>query len=133
LKKLTEKDIYELPLISIVDDDKSLCESLLRLMKVEGFRAKAFTSAEDFLKSDHLDETACLILDVRLPVMTGLELQSRLLAMNKRIPIIFLTAQSDERAQGVALKAGALAFLSKPFVVDALMRVINSILRRKNA
>jgi FixJ family two-component response regulator len=114
-----------------VDDDESIRASLLRLMRVEGFRAKAFASAEDFLNSDHLDDTACLILDLNLPKMSGLELQGHLLNLNKQIPLIFLSAESDDRQQARALEAGALGYLSKPFNIDALLRVINSVLGRK--
>jgi FixJ family two-component response regulator len=128
-----KQDVSALWLISIVDDDESIRKSLLCLMTIESLSAKAFASAEDFLDSDDLNDTACLILDVNLPAMSGLELQRHLIAIEKRIPIVFLSATSDERTQARALQAGAVAFLSKPFNVAALLRIINVILRQTHS
>ena len=116
----------EISLISIVDDDKSVGEALQSLMKSVGFRTAVFASAEGFLNSGDLNETACLILDVRMPGMSGLELQAELAASNRRIPIIFVSAHTPEGARARALAAGAVAFLLKPFSEDALLGAVNS-------
>ena len=99
------------PLISIVDDDDSLRNSLDDLIRSVGFRAQGFASAEAFLSSNQAHDTACLILDVRMPGMSGLELQRQMLASNWRIPIIFITSHADDDARARALEAGAVAFL----------------------
>ena len=116
----------EIPIISIVDDDESVREAVKNLIRSTGFRAEVFTSAEEFLNSSHLHETACLILDVRMPGMNGLELQRRLAASNFAIPIILISAHSDGEAQARALQAGAVDFLYKPFTEDALLNAIKS-------
>jgi FixJ family two-component response regulator len=118
-----EIGVAEIALISIVDDDESVREAIKGLMRSMGYRAEVFASAEDFLSSSHLNETACLILDVRMAGMSGLELQSQLTASNCRVPTIFISAHSDRRAR--ALEAGAVAFLMKPFSDDALLNAIN--------
>ena|SRR2546425_943363 len=112
-------------LIAIVDDDKLVRRSLERLMKSVGLRVEAFASAEDFLHSGHEHDTTCLILDVRLPGMDGLELQRQLAATQSRVPIIFVTAYGDETVQAQARQAGAVAFLSKPFSDAALLKSIH--------
>ena len=116
-------------IISIVDDDESNREALRSLLRSVGFTAEAFASAEDFLQSNHLDHTACLILDVQMPGMTGLELQQRLAAAKSRIPIIFITAQEDEAARARAIQAGAVGFLQKPFRDEALLHSVQVALR----
>lgn len=116
----------EIPVISIVDDDESVREAIESLMKSVGYIAKAFPSAGDFLRSEHLDDTGCLILDVQMPGMTGLELQGHLVASKSRIPIIFISAHSDAEVRVRALEAGAVGFLQKPFSEDALLNAINS-------
>jgi FixJ family two-component response regulator len=95
-------------------------------MKSVGYNAKVFPSAGDFLKSGHLDDTGCLILDVQMPGMTGLELQDHLIATKSRIPIIFISAHCDAESRARALEAGAVGFLQKPFSEDALLNAINS-------
>ena len=115
----------EVSLISIVDDDESVGEALQSLMKSMGFQTAVFASAEDFLNSADLNDTACLILDVRMPGMSGLELQAELAASNRRIPIIFVSAHSLEEARARALSAGAVAFLRKPFSEDALLGAVD--------
>jgi FixJ family two-component response regulator len=117
-------------LISIVDDDDSVRESLSSLVRSAGFGAMVFASAEEFLNSAHLRDTACLILDLRMPGMSGLELQSRLSAAEYRIPIIFITAQRDEGDRTQALKAGAVDFLHKPFSENALLKAVDVALQR---
>jgi FixJ family two-component response regulator len=116
------------PLIAVVDDDASMREALQRLLRLEGFRTAAFASAEDFLHAGQLQETACLIVDVRLPRMSGLELQRQLATTNASIPLIFITAHGDEAARAQALRAGAVDFLYKPFRHEALLRAIGSAL-----
>jgi FixJ family two-component response regulator len=116
-------------IISIVDDDNSVRESLHSLLRSVGFSVHVFISAEDFLKSDHLDKTDCLILDVRMPGMTGIELQRQLKAQGCQIPIIFISAHADEETRTQALSAVAVAFLAKPLneemVLTALKAALN--------
>ncbi len=111
-------------LIAVVDDDKSLVEATVSLMASVGFNAEGFLSDEDFLTSPHLRSTACLILDVRMPGIGGLELQRLLAVRNHRIPIIFITANGGEDVSARALEAGALAFLHKPFSQESLLRAV---------
>jgi len=112
--------------ISIVDDDASIREALKSLMRAVRFDVEVFASAEEFLASERLNDTACLILDVTLPGMSGFELQNRLNAESRAIPIIFITAHSDEVSRERALKGGATDFLSKPVRRDALFKAIES-------
>jgi FixJ family two-component response regulator len=116
--------VIETALISIVDDDESIREAIQSLLRSVGFRAKTFASAEQFLQSDQIETTACLILDVRMPGMSGLELQRRLMATQCRIPIVFVTAHGDEEARSRALQEGAVEFLLKPFSEEALLNAI---------
>jgi FixJ family two-component response regulator len=118
------------PLISIVDDDDSLRNSLDNLLRSVGFRAQGFPSAEALLSSNQLHDTACLILDVRLPGMNGLELQRRIVAANWRIPIIFVTSHADSDAQARALEGGAVDYLYKPFRDEQLLDAIEAALKR---
>lgn len=119
-------------LISVVDDDESVRESLEGLMRSVGFAVKTFSSAEEFLKSDQLRETACLILDLRMPGMAGLELQRRLIADRHQIPVIFITAHgSDREARAEALRNGALAFLDKPLSEDVLLNAVRHAFQTK--
>jgi FixJ family two-component response regulator len=116
-------------LISIVDDDDSLRNSLANLIRSAGLRTQGFASAEAFLDSEHARETACLILDVRMPGMNGLDLQRRLAAMDWRIPIIFITSHADDHdARGRALNAGAVDFLYKPCREEELIRALEAAL-----
>ena len=117
------------PLISIVDDDDSLRNSLDNLIRSVGYRAQGFPSAEALLSSNQLHDTACLILDVRLPGMNGLELQRRIVAAKWRIPIIFVTSHADGDAQARALKAGAVDYLYKPFREEQLLSAIDVALK----
>jgi FixJ family two-component response regulator len=118
--------VAEIPVISIVDDDESVREAIESLMKSVGYIAKVFPSAADFLRSGHLNDTGCLILDVQMPGMSGLELQNRLVASKSHVPIIFISAHTDTEARARALEAGAVGFLQKPFSEDALLNAINS-------
>jgi FixJ family two-component response regulator len=116
------------PLISIVDDDDSLRNSLDNLIRSVGFRARGFSSAEAFLSSSQARDTSCLILDVRMPGMNGLDLQRQMLATNWSIPIIFITSHADDEARRRALDAGAVDFLYKPFREKDLLRAIDAAL-----
>jgi FixJ family two-component response regulator len=120
-------------LISIIDDDESVRRTTALLIESLGFRAAAFESAEKFLSSDHLNDAACLIVDVRMPGMNGLQLQSQLAATGSRIPIIFITAYDDKASRQRAMQAGAAAFLGKPFTDEELLQWIRSALRQEES
>ena len=115
-------------LISIVDDDESIRRTTTFLIQSFGFRAAAFESAEDFLKSGRLNETSCLIVDVQMPGMNGLQLQRELAAAGCSIPIIFITAYDDKESCRRAMQAGAVAFLGKPFSDEQLLHTLRSAL-----
>lgn len=119
----------ERPLVSVVDDDESVRESLPDLLREFGFAATAFSSANEFLSSGTVDQTKCLILDVAMPDMTGLELQLELKRRGQSMPIVFITGQRDEELRNQALKEGAINFLHKPFSDTALLEALNMILR----
>ena len=119
-----------IPLIAIVDDDDSLRKSLDNLLRSVGFRTQGFSSAEAFLSSSHIHDTTCLILDVRMPGMSGLDLQRQLGAAHWHIPIIFITAHADDDARTQALAAGAVDFLYKPFREEELLNAIDTALKR---
>jgi FixJ family two-component response regulator len=112
-------------LISVVDDDQSIRESLPDLLREFGFAAKAFSAGEEFLASDELAQTSCLILDVAMPGMTGPDLQHELAIRQQRIPIIFITAQRDETIRPRLLELGAVECLLKPFSEPDLLEAIN--------
>jgi len=120
-------------LISIVDDDESVRESLEGLLKSVGFRVEAFALATNFLNSTALHVTDCLILDVRMPGMSGPELQTKLIAIQRLIPIIFITAHGDETVRARVLGNGAVDCLLKPFNDDALLNAVNAALREPRA
>lgn len=115
-------------LVAIIDDNQSVRISLEELMRAVGLPALAFRHAEEFLASDFKNDIACLILDMRLPGMSGLELQSKLNAENYRIPIIFITAHGDEKVRMRALRAGAVEFLTKPYDDEALLQSVRAAL-----
>ena len=119
----------ENPLIAVVDDDASMREALQRLLRLEGFRTATFAAAEDFLQAGQLQDTACLIVDVRMPRMSGLELQQHLAMTHCPIPLIFITAHGDEATRERALRAGAVDFLYKPFREAVLLSAIQSALQ----
>jgi FixJ family two-component response regulator len=116
------------PLIGIVDDDESVRDSISSLIRSAGYRSMVFASAEAFLNSDRIHETACLVLDIRMPGLSGLDLQRRLSDVRCPIPIIFVTAHADDEVRARALKQGAVAVLPKPFGVEALLGAIRSAL-----
>jgi FixJ family two-component response regulator len=115
-------------LVAIVDDDDSIRGALQGLLKSVGFSSRAFESAEEFLGSGDQRETACLIADIRMPGMSGLELQARLNAEHCRIPTIFITAHGDEEMRFQALRAGAVEFLPKPFDDEVLVESVRAAL-----
>ena len=117
-------------LVAIVDDDASVRQSARRLIRSLGYTAEAFGSAEEFLDSRHATKTACLILDVRMPSVDGLELQRRLAGSDPSISIVFITARASEEEERRALRAGAVAFLRKPVDKEALLRVLGAVLER---
>lgn len=102
-------------MIAVIDDEELVRTSLQRLLKIAGYPAAAFTSAEEFIKSGRLQEVRCLIADIRMPGMSGLDLQSQLNAEGYQIPIIFITAHGDEKMRIRAMRDGAVAFLAKPY------------------
>ena len=118
-----------IPLIAIVDDDDALRSSLDDLIRSIGFRTQGFASAEAFMSSNEARNTACLILDVRMPGMNGLDLQRKIVAANWRMPIIFVTSHGDDDARVRALKGGAVAFLYKPFREEELLNAIDAALK----
>jgi FixJ family two-component response regulator len=115
-------------MISIVDDDAPVREAIRRLIKSVGMNARAYASAEDFLSSNHAQDTSCLILDVQMTGMSGLELQQQLTNNGYRIPIIFISAHSNGQIRNQAITAGAVDFLFKPFSEDALVDAVHAAL-----
>jgi FixJ family two-component response regulator len=118
-------------LVSVVDDDESVRESLPDLLREFGFAARAFSLAEEFLASDCVDQTRCLILDIAMPGMTGPDLQRELKIRQQEIPIVFITAQRDEAVRQRVLEQGAVECLFKPFSDTALLEALNAALRVK--
>jgi FixJ family two-component response regulator len=126
-----ERRAKERPLVSVVDDDESVRESLPDLLGEFGFAVRAFSSAEEFLASDCIDQTRCLILDVAMPGMSGPELQRELKLSRPNIPIVFITAQREETVRPQVLKQGAIECLYKPFSDTALLAAVNLALHPK--
>ena len=122
------KSTAEAAVISIVDDDASFRRATARLVRSLGHAVAAFSSAEEFLSSDRLRNTACLISDVQMPGMSGIELQNQLRAQGVRLPVIFITAYPKSKAREQALAAGALGFLNKPFNEDKLIACLDQAL-----
>jgi FixJ family two-component response regulator len=114
------------PLVSVVDDDESVRESLPDLLRELGYSVRAFSSAEEFLASDCVGETRCLILDIAMPGMTGPDLQRELAVRAQKIPIVFITAQADETVRARSLERGAVECLFKPFSDTALFDALNA-------
>ena len=115
-------------LISLVDDDESFRTSTSRLLRVMGFIVQSFSSAENFLSSPYLHETACLILDVQMPGTGGPELQTRTIDMGLEIPVVFVTANAEERNRILESERGAVDVLLKPFSEEALLRAVKTAL-----
>jgi FixJ family two-component response regulator len=127
LRRLSVEDqqLQNAPIISIIDDDESMRRAVKSLVTSLGLHAYTFASAEDFLRSPRVDDTSCLITDLQMPGLNGVELQKLLVAQGRRMPIIFMTAFPEERIRARALEAGALGFLSKPFESQTLVRLID--------
>lgn len=116
------------PLISIIDDDESMLESTQGLVRSLGYQVATFASAEEFLKSEHVDDTSCLIVDVRMPGLSGIDLQRRLIARGVRMPTIFITAFPEEGTRRRAMTAGAVGYLGKPFSEESLLTCLDAAL-----
>ena len=121
------------PLVSVVDDDESVRESLPDLLKEFGFEVQAFSSGEEFLASEFLTHTDCLILDITMPGMTGPELQQELAHLGLTIPIVFITAHEEEGIRSRLIKQGAVDCLSKPFSDSTLVEAVNTALRKSSS
>ena len=119
-------------MIAIVDDDVSVRDAMKHLISSLGYGALTFASAEEYLRSDCIGGTSCLITDLRMPGMDGMELQQRLIADGHRIPIIFMSAFCNEAVRSRTLQAGALGFLIKPFEDACLIRCLDEALKGKN-
>jgi FixJ family two-component response regulator len=126
-------EMPKVPMISIVDDDDSLRSSLENLIRSFGFRAQGFPSAEAFLNWKQAHDMACLIVDVRMPGMNGLDLQRQLITTDCRVPIIFIASHAGDNARAQALEAGAVAFLYKPCRDEDLLNAIEAALRQTRA
>ena len=116
--------------IFVIDDDESVCRALRDLLESAGFRVETFRSAKDFLNSGRSESHNVLILDVRMPELSGIELQKQLAASGSKLPVIFITAHEDTLAEKTALEAGAVAFLQKPFDDQLLFDAIDIALNR---
>jgi FixJ family two-component response regulator len=121
--------LQKTPVISIVDDDEAVRLALRSLVRSLGYVSNVFASAEEFLGSSQLNETSCLISDIQMPGMNGIELQNRLRILDYSTPVIFVTAFPDERNRARALEAGAIGFLEKPFEGCAMIKLIETALR----
>jgi FixJ family two-component response regulator len=119
-----------LPVICVVDDDESLLRALRRLLRSSGFRVETFPSAEDFLGSERRADAACLVLDVHLEGLSGLDLQERLVAAGARIPVVVISAHDDDPTRERARRAGAVDYLRKPFDGELLIGAINRAIHR---
>ena len=116
-------------LVAIVDDDESMRAAIEDLLSSAAIKARSFASAEEFLQTGRQNEIACLISDIRMPGMTGLELQAKLVAEGSRIPIIFITAHGNTRMRRQAIEAGAIEFLGKPFDDESLLGSVRAALK----
>ena len=124
-----ERSAIEHLLVSVVDDDESVRESLPDLLREFGFAARTFSSAEEFLLSDCIEQTNCLLLDIAMPGMSGSDLQQELMTRRPEIPIVFITAQRDETVRSRLIEQGAVDCLFKPFSETALLEALNAALR----
>jgi FixJ family two-component response regulator len=129
MEQCQEKSSIEHLLVSIVDDDESVRESLPDLLREFGFVARAFSSAEEFLASNFIEQTKCLLLDITMPGMSGPDLQQELRRRRQEIPIVFITAQRDESVRSRLIERGAVECLFKPFSETALLEALNTVLR----
>jgi FixJ family two-component response regulator len=125
--------VAEAPIISVIDDDPSVRTATARLLRSMGFSVYAFASAQEFLSSPRLSETSCVIADVQMPGMTGVELQDHLIAHDHSMPVIFITAFPHDRVRERAMNAGAVCFLSKPFDETRLLECVEqALMKRQN-
>jgi FixJ family two-component response regulator len=122
--------VCKLQVISVIDDDASVRTATDNLLRSLGYAVRTFVSAEEFLQSAHLNDTSCVIADVQMPGMSGVDLQARLLTQGHRLPFIFITAFPEETIRARALKAGAICFLTKPFDRLTLIRCLDTALER---
>jgi FixJ family two-component response regulator len=129
MERSQEKSSIEHLLVSIVDDDESVRESLPDLLREFGFAARAFSSAEEFLASNFIEQTKCLLLDITMPGMSGPDLQQELKRRRQEIPIVFITAQRDETVRSRLIEHGAVECLFKPFSETALHEALTTALR----
>ena len=129
MKSNEDRSTNERSLVAVVDDDESVRESLPDLLREFRFATRAFSSAEEFLASDSVSEVRCLILDIAMPGMTGLDLQRELKLRGHEIPIIFVTAQRDETVRAQAFEQGAAEFLLKPFTDTTLLEALGKVMR----
>lgn len=120
------------PLVAIVDDDESIRVTTKDLLESAGYLATTYTSAASFLKSKRRESVACLIADMRMGEVTGLELHQRLIASNQAIPTILMTAYPDERVRAMAIKAKVVCYLAKPFAAEELLACVHCALRGRN-
>jgi len=118
------------PIVAVVDDDESVRESLPDLLREFGYSAQAFSSAEEFLEYDCLEQIGCLILDIAMPGMSGIDLQQHLKLNGQNIPIIFITAQKEEFLSPQVIRDGAVDCLYKPFSDTSLLKALNSVLHK---
>ena len=122
----------KLPLVAIIDDDASVRATTDSLVRSFGYTVYTFASAEEFLQSNRIDDLSCVIADVQMPGMNGVDLQAYLLAQGYRVPFIFFTAFPDERIRAQALGAGAICYLTKPFHGDSLVQALQAALKKQD-
>jgi FixJ family two-component response regulator len=125
-------ELSNLPLVAIIDDDESVRATTDSLVRSLGYIVYTFASAEEFLRSNRLDDFSCVIADVQMPGMSGVDLQAHLLTQGSRVPFIFFTAFPDERIRAQALRAGAICYLTKPFDGDSLVRGLQAALNKQD-
>ena len=122
---IEDRQLHDVPIISIIDDDDSMRCAIKSLVTSLGLRVHTFRSAEEFLQSPRVDDTSCLITDLQMPGLSGIELQGLLVAQARHMPIILVTAFPEEHTRNRAMEAGALGFLSKPFESQTLIKLID--------
>jgi FixJ family two-component response regulator len=124
--------LSKLPLVAIIDDDASVRATTDSLVRSLGYIVNTFASAEEFLRSNRLDDLSCVIADVQMPGMSGVELQAHLLTQGDQVPFIFVTAFPDEGVRAQALRAGAICYLTKPFDGDSLIQGLQAALKKRD-
>ena len=130
--RVKERPLSNLPLVAIIDDDESVRATTDSLVRSLGCIVHTFASAEEFLRSNRLDDLSCVIADVQMPGMSGVELQAHLLTKGNRVPFIFFTAFPDARIRAQALRAGAICYLTKPFDGDSLVQGLQAALNKQD-